>query len=208
MAEMVRAEDIFRQRLVEIISERDDLSVRTIAKKMTAAGHEISPTTVHDIGAGKRKNVTLDEAVAFAYVLGTSLGELTSPRDGETVWPTAHAGFNAEYWRYWLAYGYPVGRESEAKAAPARIAASAGMAIARIAADRLERWEAGQGRPWIPRSDLDLEVLTFRASVGTPALTVTAGVAGVAAASHAPSVPPQVPDRGSHRRPERTDTPL
>jgi hypothetical protein len=34
----------------------------------------------------------------------------------------------------------------------------------------------------------------IRVSIGTPALTVTAGVAGVAVAGDAPSVPPQVPD--------------
>ena len=208
MAEIVRAGDIFRQRLVEIINEHEDLSVRTVARKMTEAGHEISPTTVHDIGAGKRKNVTLDEALAFAYVLRTSLGDLTSPRDGDTVWPTPQAGFNAEFWREWLAYGYPVGQVSEAEAAPARIAVSARMAIARIVAERLDRWKAGQDHLSWRQADLHGEVVRFRATVGTPALTVTAGVAGVAAASHAPSVPPQVPDRGSHRRPERTDTPL
>ena len=147
---------------------------------------------MHDIGAGKRKNVTLDEALAFAYVLRTSLGDLTSPPAGDTVWPTPQAGFNAEYWRYWLAYGYALDAVSGAMATSARIAASAQAAIARIAIENLERREAGLDA--IPRPDLHEEVVRFRANVGTPALTVTAGVAKVGVASRAPSAPSQAPD--------------
>ena len=56
--------------------------------------------------------------------------------------------------------------------------------IARIAAEALERWEAGQDRAAIPRSDLHREVVRFRASIGTGGQMHMPGLAAVAQRPH------------------------
>jgi len=205
MAKTTAIDDVIRTRIREIRHARG-LTQADLSKAMVASGHDsLVKNRISEIERGKRK-VTLAESLAFAYVLGASFGDLTSPPAGDTVWPTPQAGFNEELWRDWLAYGSP------ALATRARRAQSARIAIARLVDEELERQEAGQApsRPW----ELHREVLTFRTSVGTPELSVTAGVAhvgmtshaasasltvtadvaNVGVASHAPSEPAQVPD--------------
>ena len=173
-------DELFRMRLREIRKARG-LTQQGLGRGMVSAGYPtLTKNRISEIERGSRK-VALAEALAIASVLGTSLGDLTNPGTG-TVQLTMQAGLNEALWRDRLAYA-PSGPE----ASKARDPASREAEFAHtMAARALELRNAGA------RAETELSVI--RVSIGTPALTVTPVVAGVAAASHAPSVPPQVPD--------------
>jgi hypothetical protein len=73
---------------------------------MTAGGRAMSSLTLLRIENGARVP-TLDEALALAYLLGTSLAHLLSPSEG-LVWLTDKFGVDAAAMRNILLFGDPL----------------------------------------------------------------------------------------------------
>lgn len=104
MADFVRASDVFRKQLRVTRVERG-LTVRELARRMTDASCRMTASTISDIETGKRKSVSLDEALAFAQVLWVSLAHLLSPDDGQVLAPVPTIGYDGDTVRSWLAMG-------------------------------------------------------------------------------------------------------
>jgi transcriptional regulator with XRE-family HTH domain len=98
---------VFRRRLRDARGDREP-SVRELATRMTDAlpsESRMAASTLSEIEGGKRKNVTLEEALAFAQVLNVSLARLLTPEDGQHMAPVWGAGYGPEGVRPWLATG-------------------------------------------------------------------------------------------------------
>src|SRR5262249_44073078 len=76
---MATASELFGEQL-RAVRGRKDWSQEQLADEMTSAGLKMDRTTITKIENGAR-NVSIDEALAFAAVLGVSPAALLAPRD-------------------------------------------------------------------------------------------------------------------------------
>jgi transcriptional regulator with XRE-family HTH domain len=103
LATGLRPSEVFAQRLREIRDARR-LTQAELAEKMTRAGRPMNKLAVLRVERGERK-VSLDEALAFAYVLGAVPAHLLSPPDDEHVAVTDQFEMDGEGMRGWLRFG-------------------------------------------------------------------------------------------------------
>jgi transcriptional regulator with XRE-family HTH domain len=95
-------------RNLRVVRESRGLSQRQVAERMTDAGHPMTKVAVTRLEADAlARKLTLDEALAFAWVLDTPLAHLLSPPDGSHVFPTAAVGLSGPAVRQWLLFGDP-----------------------------------------------------------------------------------------------------
>ena len=131
------ASEIFARRLRETRLARG-LSQAELARQMQERGVAMSKVAVLRIERGER-GLSLDEALAFARVLGASPAHLLSPPDGEHVWLIETEGLTGGELRNWLLFGDPFLVSEEGQRVRARykaIFAIEGLAQAIVDAKR------------------------------------------------------------------------
>jgi transcriptional regulator with XRE-family HTH domain len=114
-----RPSDVFGTRLREIRRDRD-LTQQELAEALEVAGRPMNKAAIVRIERGER-GVSLDEALALAYVLNVAPATMLSPPEGEHVWLTGT--FAVEGWelRNWLLFGDPTLWTSEGQRVRARM---------------------------------------------------------------------------------------
>lgn len=80
----------------------------------------MSKIAVLRIERGER-GISLDEALAFAFVLGAAPANMLSPEDGAYVWPTNRMGLSGAELRNWLLFGDPLLVSEEGQRVRARL---------------------------------------------------------------------------------------
>jgi transcriptional regulator with XRE-family HTH domain len=103
----LRPSQVFAVRLRELRNQRG-YSQADLARLMQEAGRPVSKVAVLRIEKGER-GLTLDEAIAFARVLGAVPAHMLSPRDEGLVWITGNQAVDGEGMRAWLRTGEPLG---------------------------------------------------------------------------------------------------
>jgi transcriptional regulator with XRE-family HTH domain len=102
-----RPSQVFASRLRELRKARG-YSQADLAKLMRDAGRPMSKPALLRIENGER-GLSLDEAVAFAYLLNAAPAHMLSPPEGDAVMLTDNAGVDGEGLRAWLRTGDPFG---------------------------------------------------------------------------------------------------
>jgi transcriptional regulator with XRE-family HTH domain len=96
---------VFARRLRALRKDRA-VSQTKLAEMMTAAGVPMSRAALLRIEQSER-TLSLDEALAFAYVLNAVPAQLLSPPEGEHTFVTQGVGFDGNEIRAWLRFGDP-----------------------------------------------------------------------------------------------------
>ena len=115
------ASGTFARRLRETRLARG-LSQADLAQRMQENGVPMSKVAVLRIERSER-GISLDEALAFARVLGASPAHLFSPPEGEHVWLTEGEGLTGAELRNWLLFGDPFLVSDEGQRVRARMKA-------------------------------------------------------------------------------------
>jgi transcriptional regulator with XRE-family HTH domain len=98
--------EVFARRLREL-RKRRGLTQAQLAEGMTAAGRPLSKAAVLRIEAGTR-DISLDEAIAFASVLSAAPAHLLAPAEGEAVALTDRMAVDRGALRDFLLLGNPL----------------------------------------------------------------------------------------------------
>jgi transcriptional regulator with XRE-family HTH domain len=96
------------------------LSQAELARQMRERGQPMSKAAVLRIESGER-GLSLDEALAFAWVLNAAPAHLLSPPEGEYVMLTADGGVDGSGLRNWLLFGDPLLLSTEGKRVKTRM---------------------------------------------------------------------------------------
>jgi len=114
-----RPSGVFGLRLREIRRARG-LTQAALADLVTAAGQPLDKAAVLRIERGGR-GVSLDEALALAWVLGVAPLHLLSPPDGQVVWVTRKAAVDGAGLRNWALFGDALLLSAEGRRVKGRI---------------------------------------------------------------------------------------
>jgi transcriptional regulator with XRE-family HTH domain len=117
----LRPSAVFATRLRETRLARG-FSQAELARRMREHGQQMSKAAVLRIESGDR-GLSLDEALAFAWVLNAVPAHLLSPPEGEGVMLTADAGLDGSGLRNWLLFGDPLLISTEGKRVRTRMTA-------------------------------------------------------------------------------------
>jgi transcriptional regulator with XRE-family HTH domain len=111
--------EIFALRLREFRSGQR-VSQSELARRMTEAGYQMTKQAVLRIESGERK-VTLDEAIAFSWVLEVAPISLLDPGDDSYIWPVAGTGIETPNFNNWFVLNDPYLLTRRGKRTKARI---------------------------------------------------------------------------------------
>jgi transcriptional regulator with XRE-family HTH domain len=116
-----RPSEVFSTRLRETRRARG-MSQRALADAVTAAGRRMNKVAVSRLEKGpSERGVSLDEALALAYVLGGAPAHLLSPPEGELVALTDQAAVDGAGLRNFVMFGDPLLASPEGQRAADRM---------------------------------------------------------------------------------------
>lgn len=129
--ERLLAEDVARNKPSRLFArnlraarELRGLSQRQVAEMMTTAGHPMTKAAITRLESDELdRKLTLDEALALAWVLEVAPMLLLTPDSGEYLFPAASIGLGKSETRNWITFGNPwLEDSSKGRRVKARIA--------------------------------------------------------------------------------------